>query len=81
MDDIVQHLDLGHKQACIDLEKATQCIIQALQVRQTDAHTRHIMPYHENIMQKCRNPRLLSEAFSGSNVISDLSLWRYAHEY
>ncbi|XP_041960048.1 uncharacterized protein LOC121718821 isoform X11 [Alosa sapidissima] len=31
MNEVRQHMDLNHKQACIDLEKATQCIIQAFQ--------------------------------------------------
>ncbi|XP_048103591.1 mitotic spindle assembly checkpoint protein MAD1-like isoform X3 [Alosa alosa] len=31
MNEIGQHMDMSHKQACIDLEKATQCITLALQ--------------------------------------------------
>ena len=36
IDETSQHIDMmSHKQACIDLEKATQFITQVLQVRQT----------------------------------------------
>src|SRR4029434_3436079 len=35
MDEIAQHMDVSPRQACIDLEKATQYITQVLQVRQT----------------------------------------------
>lgn len=33
MAEITQHMDMTYKQACIDLEKATQLITQVLQVR------------------------------------------------
>lgn len=42
MAEITQHMDMAYKQACIDLEKATQLITQVLQVTSSNNSLQYV---------------------------------------